>query len=456
MSQFTQPNEWSVLLNAMADDELTAEQERRFVTLLQADEEFRKEYVCFCQLLTQLRWQNDVEPEETSPPERQVFPVRSARLLRGWWQTSLAVVMILMAVIGWQRWNGSTQNASGQLVRVSGRVGIIRNKQPILWISPEEISSNPQPLHSGDRVQTGHGSSATLILSDQTRIRIRPETEIIVRPRSTGGISVPFGSISAKVTPQSSRHPLSFFLPNAEVQVLGTELELLSASGHSEISVLEGKVQVTRNSDRSKRSVSTGQFLPVMDSKPLSVVDWPRPPDEWSVDFEGGLPVGWEGKMVSHSLPRNSAGAIRSVSILQNQQVVQNIRTPLSPSGLFFWHEDSLLNLTFKIEPPGWFHIYLHARTYKDPQPVLTYCYVDLSLWQNQPGQWRTVSIPLSEFRLQTYTQDKPSLGRVPLQISFSGETENDGFMIDRIWVTRGDNTSLKIQNGVQSANGMR
>ncbi|HAW32512.1 MAG TPA: hypothetical protein DCY03_31115 [Planctomycetaceae bacterium] len=71
----------------------------------------------------------------------------------------------------------------------------------------------------------------------------------------------------------------------------------------------------------------------------------------------------------------------------------------------------------------------------------MTYCYVDLRLWQTQPGAWRTVSIPLSEFRLQTYVKENPGLGCIPLQISFRGESETDGFMIDRIWVTRGNNT---------------
>lgn len=456
MNSFTQPEEWSILLNAMADDELNAKQERRLMELLQADSEFRKEYVRFCQLLTQLRWQYDVEPEELPNPECQVASVGSVRPLRVWWQTSLALVMLLSVIIGWLNWNGSAEETPGKLVSVSGRVGIIRDQQPTLWISPETLSSKPQPLQRGDRVLTGHGSSATLLLLDQTRIRIQPKTEVVVHPRSTGGISVPSGSINAKVTPQSSRNPLAFFLPNAEVQVLGTELELLSTPGQSEVAVLEGKVQVTRNSDGSRRSVSTGQFLPVTESEPLSVVDWPRPSDVWNVDFEHGLPVGWEGQMVRNTLPKNSRGGIRSVAVLQHQQLVQKIQSPLDQSGLFFWHEDSLLNLRFKILPPGWFHIYLHARTCEDPRPVLTYCFVDLGLWQIQPGEWRTVSIPLSEFRLQTYPKDNPALGRVPVQISFCGESENDGFTIDRIWVTRGESQSPPVHNDVQSTNDMR
>lgn len=456
MSQFTQPEEWSILLNALADDELTAEQERRLLALLQSDAEFRTEYVRFCQLLTQLSWQHDIESDEIPTPEELVAPVRSAPLLRGWWPASLAVVLLLVVVVGWLNWKEPAAEAPGHLLSVSGRVGIIRNQQPPLWIAPEQLNSLPQPLQRGDRLQTKRGSSATIELADQTRIQIQPDTEVIVRPPSGGGIRVPSGSISANVAPQSSRNPLTFLLPDAEVRVLGTELELLSTAGQSEVAVLEGKVQVTRFADGTKRSVSAGQFLPVTESGPLSVVDWPRPADQWNVDFEQGLPVGWEGQLLSQGLPEHSRGGIGSLSLQQNQQTIQKIQSPLNPSGLFFWHDDSLLHLRFKVLPPGWFHIYLHARTYADPRPVLTYCYVDVHLWQTRPGEWRTVSIPLSAFRLQSYRKDQPSLGRIPLQISFRGESETDGFMIDRIWVTRGESHASPVRNAVSPTNDMR
>ncbi|QDT26437.1 fec operon regulator FecR [Gimesia panareensis] len=444
MKAFTQPEEWSILLNAMAEDALSGEQELRLMELLKADAEFRTEYVRFCQLLTQLHWQSDVESEDFSSAEREVSLVQEVRPLRRWWTVSLALVLLLAVSIGWFTWKGPVEEAPGKLVRVSGRVEILRNKQAPLWISPDELIRQPQPLQPGDRLQTGRGGAATVQLLDQTRIQIRQESEVIVHPPSTGGILVTSGSISAKVAPQSPRNPLTFFLPHAEVQVLGTEFELLSLPEQSAVAVLEGKVQVTRNTDGSKKLVSTGQFLPVTESEPLSVVDWPRPADEWSVDFERGVPVGWQGRQLDHSLPNDSRGGIKSVSVHENLQVIQKIQSPLDPSGLFFWHEDSLLHLRFKVQPPGWFHIYLRARTYEDPRPALTYCYVDLNLWQTQPGEWRTVSIPLSEFRAQTNRQNKPTLGRIPLQIFFRGESENNdnGFMIDRIWVTRGDSPS--------------
>jgi len=456
MSQFTQPEEWSILLNALADDELTSEQERRLIELMQADVEFRREYVRFCQLLTQLHWQHDIEPDALPASDNLMAPVRSSRSKRHWWQASLALVLLLTVVVGWLNWNEPVEEAPGQLVRVSGRVGLFRDKQPPLWIAPDELFSQSPPLKRGDRLQTGRNSAATLELADQTRIQIRPETEVVIRPAPDGGIGVPAGSISAKVTPQNTGQPLIFSLPNAEVMVLGTELELLSSPGQSEVAVLEGKVQVTRLADDSKRAVSAGQFLPVTESGPLSVVDWPRPADEWSVDFEHGLPAGWEGQRMTQGLPNQSRGGVRSIPDLQGQQTVQKLQSPLDPSGLFFWHDDSLLHLTFKIQPPGWFHIYLLARTYQESRPVLTYCYVDLSLWQTQPGEWRTVSIPLSEFRLQNYAQDNPVLGRIPLQISFRGESETDGFMIDRIWVTRGAPPSPAGHTDIPATNDMR
>jgi ferric-dicitrate binding protein FerR (iron transport regulator) len=111
MSQFTQPEEWSILLNALADDELTSEQERRLIELMQADVEFRREYVRFCQLLTQLHWQHDIEPDALPASDNLMAPVRSSRSKRHWWQASLALVLLLTVVVGWLNWNEPVEEA---------------------------------------------------------------------------------------------------------------------------------------------------------------------------------------------------------------------------------------------------------------------------------------------------------------------------------------------------------
>ncbi|HAW32514.1 MAG TPA: hypothetical protein DCY03_31125, partial [Planctomycetaceae bacterium] len=133
MSSISPPEERSFLLNAMADDILNAEQELRLIELLQTDADFRLEYVRFCQLLTQLRWQYESEPDKLLAPDHRVSPVPSAPPTRRRRLAAFTVVMLLLVVFSWLNWNGWTEDPAGKLVSVSGRVEMIRNQQHPLW-----------------------------------------------------------------------------------------------------------------------------------------------------------------------------------------------------------------------------------------------------------------------------------------------------------------------------------
>ncbi len=297
MNQSTRPDEWSILLNGMADELLTAEQEQRLVELLQTDAEFRHEYVRFCQLLTQLNWELSTEPAALSKPVNQTdlpsqsgsarvadpvpqtVPQTQPRLRRAVRLTWAATAVVFLALASWLVWWRSADMPpkqivdvadSSQVLSVIGQVAVVRGSHMPVWLDATSIRRRSQRLRRGDRVQTGRSSRAILTLADKTEIRLRPETELILFPDSHGRINLVSGSISARVTPQSSQQPLTFITQDSEVRVLGTELEILSAAGRSEVAVTEGRVLVTRRSDGSSSEVSAGQFVSLTESGPLS------------------------------------------------------------------------------------------------------------------------------------------------------------------------------------------
>ncbi|MBI1313916.1 hypothetical protein GC176_21695 [bacterium] len=470
MNATAQPDEWSILLNGMADEVLSIEQEQRLVELLQNNPQFRREYVRFCQLLTQLNWELSAEPAALPQPVEQTDsscddgsvrtngPAQTtgsgqqtvretwSRRTRAGWLTWSVTAVALVALAGWLSWWRSADMppkqivevaAPGQVVSVSGEVAVVRGSHTPVWLDATDIRHRSQPLRRGDRVKTGRSSRAILTLADKTEIHLRPETELILFPDPHDGIDLVSGSISARVTQQSPQQPLTFVTQDSEVRVVGTELEVLSAAGRSEVAVTEGRVLVTRRSDGSSSEVSAGQFLSITESGPLSVIDWKQSADDWSIDFEEGLPSGWAGHLVRDGLPPGSRGAVAAVGTRRGDNPELQVRSPFQQSGLFAWHDDSVLRVTFKSQPPGWFHIYLFARPFDQRQPPQLYCCVAPDLWQSLPGQWRTVSIPLSEFRRQKPERDEPTLGHIPVQIFFSGESESGGFAIDRISVDR-------------------
>ncbi|MEX1228953.1 MAG: FecR family protein [Planctomycetaceae bacterium] len=434
------PDEWSDLLNAMAEETLTDEQERRLADLLRSDSEFRLEYVRLCQLQTLLAMQSyaAAEPsQQGKPPPNRRIPVITRRTFR--LTAAVMSIVAVVIVIGFLSWGpGSGTNSSlGEITGIVGQVEILRDDQPPTLIRADDLTQTPLPLQPGDTIRTDRKSSATFILSDRTEIGMHPETTLILTVEPPGHLTMPRGHATARVTPQKPGHALIFVTPRAEVRVLGTELELLALADHTEVAVKEGRVRVTRISDRHSVDVSAAEFLLIAQTGDLTIKEWPRPPDDWSENFEQGLPRGWTGRFVHDVLPAESHGAAQAVPMLNPQGRNMDVASPSRDTGLFSWQADSVLHATLKVQPPAWLHIYVYARTYGQSQEVMTYCCVNPDLWQSSRGEWRTVHIPLSEFQRVNVGQVEQTLGRIPTRVVFSGPIDHVGVTVDRVWVDR-------------------
>lgn len=431
------PDEWSNLLNGMAEETLTDEQERHLADLLRTDSKFRLEYVRFCQLQTLLTMQSytALEPLHVIPVPRWSIPITTRRAF--FVTTTVMGIAAAVIVIGFLSWvpGRRTNSSPGELTGIIGEVEILRDDQPPRLIRAGDLVQSPLPLRPGDTIRTDRKSSATFTLSDRTEIGMHPETTLILTAEPQVQLTLPFGHATARVTPQNSGHSLTFVTPRAEVRVLGTELELLALAERTEVAVTEGLVRVTRISDRLSVDVSAAELLSVAPSGDLSVIEWARPPAVWNENFEEGLPRGWTGRFVRNGLPEGSHGAAQAVPQGRSMEVA----SPIRDSGLFSWQADSVLHVTFKVQPPAWLHIYLYARTYSQSQEVMTYNYVNQELWQSSRGEWRTVHIPLSEFHQVNDGQVEQTLGRIPTRIVISGPIDHVGVTVDRIWVDRSD-----------------
>ncbi len=442
------PEEWSVLFNAMADETLTAEQEQRLADLLRTRLDFRQEFVRFCQLLTVLTWHAPAKLTDRQPSSAvPATPASAATSRRSWpkWATVAAIAAVL-AILG-VNWFGMLpfgDDSLGTVVNLNGRIGIARGKDAQVWMDSQSLKQNPWQLRPGDHLQTDQASSATLRLSDQSEIHLHPETQMTLTAQQGVTVTLAHGHLVARVTPQRVAEAMTFATSQAEVRVVGTELELLVATASTEIAVTEGRVRVTRQSDGSVVEVAAAQFLSVAETGELAVVDFPHPPDEWSEDFEQGLPRGWMGQFVRNDLSENARGAAAAVPVSHSGRLLREVGSPTQAGGLFAWHADSVLHLTFRVQPPEWFHLYLFARSYSGEHRLMTFCCVNPDLWQTSPGQWRTVSIPLSEFHSVTPGKDEPTLGRIPVRLAFSGEGGSVGVVIDRVWVDRGNASSAR------------
>ncbi|MBX3451488.1 MAG: FecR domain-containing protein [Planctomycetaceae bacterium] len=438
-------DERTVLLNGLADDLLTPEQEQHLADLLRTDAGFRREYVRFCQLQTQLMWVSAMVSEPgttlTAPVDLVVEPRAGRQKWRGrfmTWTTLVGVVAVAIA-IGLVRTKPEplTKVPIGVIASVQGRVRVLRDGEPPLEVSPASLSQSGWPLEPGDRLQTEFLESAAVVLADQTRLVIGPRTILSLSEKSDNQVRLASGRITANVAPRSADHPLTFVTREATVHVLGTRLELLAVPERTDVAVTEGKVRVTRTADEATADVGAAQFVAVTFTGPLPVIDWPLAPDLWSEDFENGLPPGWSGRMVREGLPSGSRGAVEAVALSGSRGRLVAAASPLRKQGLFAWHADTVLHLTYRVPPPAWFHINLLVRSYHRPEPLRAWCRVDPELWQTKPGEWRTASIPLSEFQFSGVELSGEELGRIPVQLSFSGPVDFPGVVIDEVRVDR-------------------
>lgn len=453
--------ERSALLSAWADGLLSPAQEQRLVELLRTEASFRRDYVRMCRLTTQLMWAASAsQPVLRLPAVGTGVPARGpagAAPLRRWLsplRVSLVGMVLLVALgLAWRFLPPSGTTSPDVLASVSGTVSVVRGDQPPMPLRAADVATAPLPLKVGDRIQTDHAGSATLLLSDRTRILLGPESSMTLAARPEARVIVSHGLVTAQVAPQSAQAPMIFVTPRASVRVLGTELELMVQEARTEVAVTEGKVRVTRPSDGASADVSAGQFLPVEERGALAVVDWPATPSVWSEDFESGVPTGWTGRLVRDGLPTSSRGALQGVAVPGAPGLQMVAGSPVVERGLFAWHADSVLHVTFRVQPPSWFHICLFARTYSRGKPLVAWCHVDPELWQVQAGEWRTVGIPLSQFHWTGSVQPETTLGRIPLRVAFMGPGDLPGVVIDSLRVDRGGTGASRVSDPAPGGN---
>ena len=140
--------------------------------------------------------------------------------------------------------------AIGRIERVSGTVLLDR-----------------RPARAGDEVlpglalETGVDGGATLELADGTRLEAGPS--VVIRHASGKTFQVDRGRVAAEVKPQPAQDPLILRSATAEARVLGTRFTFTVSRDATRLDVREGKVRLTRLSDRASVDV-TADFYSVV------------------------------------------------------------------------------------------------------------------------------------------------------------------------------------------------
>lgn len=303
-----------------------------------------------------------------------------------------------------------------------------------------------QSVEAGQTISTvGESSSARIRCADGTALVLAGNTSIALPEKGTEGIRLQQGDLAANV-----KRSLRIVTPEREVQVLGAKLTLASSARQTLISVPEpagtgqSAVQVKRFSDGMSVPVRPGQRAVAFVDGDLRTEALLSPPDQWQVRFGPTPPSGWEaGDLVFDDLPEGSQAAMRAVPYRHPKGGVWYKLTSNKDwtNGLFAIHDDSWLHVRFRIDKPGFFHTLVVAR---DRDAARRTCVVleDNRSWaKRDPRRWYTIHVPFAEFRptVPGVQIEKPL---VAFLVSLDCQQVDRGLTIDRLWVTRGPETT--------------
>jgi ferric-dicitrate binding protein FerR (iron transport regulator) len=385
------------------------------------------------------RWDAGNPP---AAPPRRAHPFRIAGVL------VLAAAGVLLAValgVFWLNREREQPAAVASLERINGTVHVTTAAGEV-----RPVSAGIQ-VEPGDTVRTeGAQSSVVLVSPGGTRFSLAGTTSLTFSESRRESITVHGGSLFAAVAPQPPGQALVVLTPQARAEVLGTVFSLRATDDETEVSVTEGRIRLTRLSDGQTVEVVSGRRAVSNAEGVLVFEDIPRAPEDWSVDFEHGLPEGWtSGTFINDGLPPGSKGAVRAVRATRREGVFFQVVTASEWNyGLFQVHEGSHLHFTFRMSRPDWLNVILSARTTDGDPPVFTSNYLfDEFPWQRlEPQRWYTLSIPLAQFRRLSAGGSKPFEGEVPFQLLFSSTEPDRGLVIDRMWITRGGPGAVELR----------
>lgn len=452
------------LLADLADGRLDAHGFAVLEGLLRSDAEAQDHYIRFLALCSDLHdaaalalsTENDASPkaiaaiEELFPDRtiagghagaRQSRPPKARRWLAvGATAAACLLAMGLLAVFGRWLWEraGST-NATGL---VMGRLEALTGAVEVGQVPDAVVRATiGQPLEPGQSVVTRDAEAhAAIRLWDGTLLMLSGQTEVVFPRPAAAGLRLERGNLVAEVPPRPAGQPLVICTNEASLDVLGTRLTISRHLDKTQVAVLQGQVRVRRLSDQREMKLQSGQASEVSAETDLRPLPVEPVPDHWSLDFNAGLPVGWQtGQLVFEDLPDRSKAAVRASRVMENGRIRNQIRSHNAWScGLFSLQHDSWLHIRYRMEKPGTFLFYLVCRQADFGRPVCTVL-TPGNLRQTVSGQWHTITLAADQFH-RTRTQDPVPLDGqlVAFLLVFDSPEHDPGLTVERIWVTRG------------------
>lgn len=415
----TESRECHELFVRYFDDALTDEEHRELNELLESSHDARE---LFNEMVLQSQIIADAEVLSESQP---ITPVKLAALVPWLGVVGIAVAILLVGLLRGRHQETAQSTVVAKLVTING------------------VAGPDGDVTVGTTIYTrGVGSSARLVFLDGTEVVLDNDSRLSVGGDRGKDLRLLAGHVTAIVARQPPARPLRLYTEHALAEVLGTSLTLDAEDESTALSVLDGVVRLQRLSDKQAVNIHAGQYA-VTDGRAgqkLNAQHSPPVPDEFSLRFQSGLPSGWRvGRRVQPSGSGEEA-FVRAEAVKGQprgthfQVYTQNAFYDGMPA-LFRIHDDTYLHLTYRMEKPGWFQIFVGVRPHAGASAQRANFLLQPSNEGLEPGHWRTLHIPFS--RLRNLQGDFDAVGKAAYFILLDTQVEDRGLDVQRIWVNR-------------------
>jgi uncharacterized protein (TIGR03435 family) len=209
-------------------------------------------------------------PKQTTVRSRQVSQV--TQFPKEIWGIAVASAALLLIIV----WSGRDRNvAPASVDNIGGALTRIVEKGSLAVRSGEKLGF-------GELLHSGSGSGSMLVMTDGSKIEMRPNSELTFEKASDGvRIRLNGGSVLITAAKQRKGH-LYVQTKDVAVSVVGTVFLVNAEEAGSGVSVFEGEVRVQQGKELKKLlpgdQLSTNPLMPV---HPVAdQIAWARKPEE--------------------------------------------------------------------------------------------------------------------------------------------------------------------------------
>ncbi|TGK09524.1 iron dicitrate transport regulator FecR [Leptospira selangorensis] len=167
-------------------------------------------------------------------------------------------------------------------------------KAAVVFVKGEakNVKETPVALHlgdilsEGDKIVTGKGGSIDIGLTDSSVIRLKENSELVLKSlRQTDSSQIRISLMSGKILNlvEKEKKNANYFVdtPTVVAAVRGTSFEVNASDKESSVFVVEGAVEVTPLiHDKSERALITGGLIIVTNEKVIVIEDQKRAKEE--------------------------------------------------------------------------------------------------------------------------------------------------------------------------------